>query len=108
MITAAEAKTLYDQSGAEVTAFLKHQVEPKVKEAAASGKRVVFVYVDSRPTYKTVSPTPLLSQVMTKLRSLGYIVDWRDSEGAPYVPLGLADDNGDGPKYVNFGMTIAW
>lgn len=44
MINAKEAKALYDASGQEVIDYL-NQIEPKIIEAAKSGKKSVFIFV---------------------------------------------------------------
>lgn len=109
MITATEAKKLYDQSGVEVQEYLKEKVEPKVTEAAKSGKRFTFIYLGSLEPYRTVEQEllPIQKAVVEKLQELGYrarvVLD-----GDKYVPRGLADDNGEGPKYQNYGIQVGW
>ena len=107
MITAAEAKTLYDQSGVEVDKYL-HKIEPEIKAAAISGKRTVFHFIGSRDVFTHPRPDPLQTRIIEKLRELGYTVQWLDSEGESYVPRGLADDDDEGPSYTNYGIQIAW
>lgn len=107
MITAAQAKELYDQSGAEVNDFLTHKVEKYIRDAAMAGKRSVFVLVDSEETWKTITPSPFNRQVIDKLKELGYTAKF-GRDGESYVPRGLADDNGNGPKHTNVGYTIGW
>ncbi len=108
MITADEAKTLYDQSGVEVDKYLQHKIEPEIKAAATSGNRTVFHYAGSRNVYTHPRPDPLQTRIIEKLRALGYTVQWLDSEGESYVPLGFSDDGGDGPSYTNYGIRITW
>ena len=109
MITAKQAKELYDQSGQEITDFLTDNVEPRVKEAAAAGKRVVFIYLGNieRFNYLEHEITPVQKAAIEKLQELGYrariVVD-----GDKYVPCGLADDDGDGPLYQNYGIQVGW
>ena len=109
MITAKEAKELYDQSGTEVDRYLKYTVEPEVMKAAKAGKREVIIDLGAADPYVSIFSliTPLQSAVVTKLLELGYhaIVE---SYGDPYVPCGLADDDGNGPKHRNFGIKIRW
>ena len=45
---------------------------------------------------------------MDKLKALGYVVTWQGAYGESYVPRGLADDDGNGPKHINYGMTVGW
>jgi hypothetical protein len=109
MITAKEAKELYDQSGQEVADYLKHSVEKKVKEAAEGGKRQVFIDMGSvrQFEYLRSTITPLQQAVADKLKELGYRVEIK-LDGESYVPRGLADDNGNGPTIQNYGIQISW
>ena len=106
MITAKEAIALYDASGAEADAMLKN-IEPKIVDAAKAGKRNVFFLIDASEVWKNIAPTPLQNQVMDKLYALGYRVQFT-RYGGSYVPAALADDDGKGPKYENFGFAIHW
>lgn len=108
MITAKEAKTLYDDSGAEVDAYLSTKIEPAIRKAATAGKRTMFHYLDAEEVWKTVNPTPLQIRIIDKLRELGFHVAFGRDESHVYVPRGLADDEGNGPKYSNYGLTIGW
>lgn len=108
MITAAEVKTLYDQSGVEVDKYLSQKIEPEIKAAATSGNRTVFHFIGSRDVFTHPRPDPLQTRIIEKLRALGYTVHWLDSEGESYVPRGLADDDGNGPSYTNYGIRITW
>lgn len=109
MIDAKQAKQLYDESGAEVEAFLKHKVEKKVTDAAKSGKRFVFICLDSVGPYEHVEQklTPAIRAVVERLVELGYrarvVLD-----GDRYVPCGLADDDGNGPSHQNYGIQVGW
>lgn len=40
-------------------------------------------------------------------QSFDYNGTW-ESESESYVPRGLADDDGDGPSYTNYGIRITW
>ena len=109
MITAQEAKQLFDQSGAEVDEFLKLSVEQKVIDAAKGGKRFVFVFLDTVGPWRQIEQelTPLHRAVVDKLLALGYRARVA-LDGDKYVPRGLADSNGDGPQHQNFGIQIGW
>ena len=111
MITADEAKTLYDQSGVEVDKYLQHKIEPEIKAAATSGNRTVFHFIGTRDILtRPPRPDPLQTRIIEKLRALGYTVRWINSDCESYVPLGLADDDDDdeGPSYTNYGIRITW
>lgn len=109
MITAKEVKELYDQSGAEVEEFLKNSVEKPVTDAAKGGKRFVFIFLGTVKFYEHAQDklTPLNKAVLERLVELGYrarVVH----DGESYVPAGLADDDGNGPKHQNYGIQIGW
>lgn len=109
MINAKEAKELYDLSGAEVEQFLKLSVEPRVIEAAQSGKRDVFIHLGNVKQFEYLDRTitPLQQAVADKLKTLGYRADIK-LDGESYVPRGLADDNGNGPTIRNYGIQVSW
>jgi hypothetical protein len=109
MITAKEAKELYDQSGQEVEDFLKHNVEQRVKKAAEGGKRQVFIDMGSVKQFEYLQHTitPLQQAVADKLKTLGYRAEIK-LDGDYYVPRGLADDDGNGPAIQNYGIVISW
>lgn len=109
MITAKEAKELYDQSGAEVEQFLKNEVEKRVTDTAKSGKRQVFIHLGSVKQFQYLDRTitPLQQAVADKLKTLGYRADIK-LDGESYVPRGLADDDGNGPKITNYGIQVSW
>ena len=109
MITAAQAKNLYDESGAEVDSYLNKTIAPKIEKAAKAGKRNVFIDVGAEQAYGSTKALkePLHTSTMMKLAELGYKVSW-GADGDPYVPRGLADDYGEGPKYTNMGIHISW
>jgi hypothetical protein len=109
MITAKEAKELYDQSGAEVNDYLKNTVERIVRKAAEGGKRQVFIDMGSVKQFEYLhhTITPLQQAVADKLKTLGYLTEFR-LDGDDYVPRGLADDNGNGPTIQNYGIQISW
>lgn len=109
MITAKEAKKLYDESGAEVDHFLKSKVEINVVSAAKSGKRFVFIFLGSKGSFDHLDQmiTPLQKAVVDKLKELGYRAEIK-LDGESYVPLGLADDDGNGPFHTNYGIHIGW
>jgi len=109
MINAKEAKALYDKSGQEVADYLKNTVEPAVIKAATAGKRKVFILVGSTQFEfeMRVKITSVHQGVALILKDQGYVVSI-EQDGASYVPRGLADDDGDGPAYTNYGFHIGW
>jgi hypothetical protein len=109
MITAQEAKRLYDESGKEIQDFIKFTVEKEVIKAATSGKRQVSIHLGSIEMFYHLDQeiTPLQKGVVAALKDLGYQVDIR-LDGEPYVPRGLADDDGKGPQHRNYVLSIGW
>ena len=109
MINAKEAKALYDKSGQEVADYLKHTVEKEVTRAATLGKRKVYIDLGSTrfSSEMTDKITTVDLGVVEKLRELGYVVSIAQ-DGESYVPGGLADDDGDGPLYTDYGFHISW
>lgn len=109
MITAQQAKQLYDESGAEVEAFLNDKIGPEVVHAAKRGERTVTILLSSKDTYTYLLQiiTPLQAAVVKRLKELGYNAKI-DTYGESYVPRGLADDDGHGPTHTNYGIHIGW
>jgi hypothetical protein len=109
MITAKQAKQLYDESGQEIDDFLNSQVNIEVIKAAKEGNRSVLIHLGCFGCLDSLDQTitPLQRGAKAKLNELGYIVAI-NSYGDYYVPPGLADDEGNGPKHRNYGMVISW
>jgi hypothetical protein len=109
MINAKEAKALYDKSGQEVADYLKINVEPAVIRAATDGKRKVFILLGATQYSSEMRDaiTPVHRGVALILKDQGYVVSI-EQDGASYVPSGLADDDGNGPSYTNYGFHISW
>lgn len=108
MISATEAKTLYDASGKDVENWINCKVKTQVESAAKFGNRFVYIYIDAIESYMPVpNPSDLEQAVINKLISLGYVVKLM-KYGDPYIPISLLDFNGDGPLYVNYGLCVGW
>ena len=108
MISATEAKALYDASGKDVENWINCKVRTQVESAARSGNRFVYVHIDDIESYMPIpNHTNLEQAVMSKLISLGYVVKLT-KYGDPYVPLALLDHFGGGPLYINYGLCVGW
>ena len=109
MINAKEAKVLFDKSGQEVANYIKNKVEPVVIKAATDGKRYVFIQLGATQfEFEMRAKITSVDQgVVETLKELGYVVSI-EQDGASYVPRGMADDEGDGPEYTNYGFHIGW
>jgi hypothetical protein len=104
MITAEEAKRLYDQSGAEINDFLQRVVEPEIKKAATGGKRNCCIHLGSSDTWISPKYKPVELLAVTELLKLGYVAR-TENYGESYVPKALEDE---GTKYRNYGIMISW
>jgi hypothetical protein len=109
MISAKEAKELYDKSGQEVADYLKYTVEKEVVKAAEGGKRKTIIFLNCKGMFDHLCDviTPLQKAVVDKLKELGYRAEIK-LYGDNYVPSGLADDDGKGPSHQNYGIHIGW
>lgn len=107
MITAAQAKELYEFSGVELKQFLATEVEPKVKEAASSGKRTITIHLGAIQSCYKPKLSPLQAAAIAELIKLGYRAECKVDHHS-YVPRGLADDSGFGPSHNNYGIEIWW
>lgn len=110
MITAKQAKELYEQSGQEIQDYLAYKVEPEINAAAVAGQRLVFIVCGSIESYLNIQTTPFSEAVVSELKKLGYIARYgKDPNTSPqYVPAGLRNDDGSGPIHVNYGFIIGW
>ena len=109
MITAEQAKKLYDESGVRVDNYLNKTIAPEIEKAAKAGKRNVFIHVGSEPPYGSTKTLKehLHTSTMMKLDELGYKASWVTDDD-PYVPQGLTDDYDKDPTYTNVGIHISW
>lgn len=109
MITANEAKKLYEKSGQEVEDFLTYNVEGEVIKAANGGKRQTCIHLGCLDIFSHLDQTitPLQKAVVDKLQGLSYSASIKQY-GQRYVPRGLADDDGKGPLHQNYGIVISW
>lgn len=110
MITTTEARKLIDTSNIKVDHFLD-KIEIGIVEAATSGKNTYVVYFtdlwSSFEVGKDIVATPIQNRVGEELAKLGYHVRL-GTDGDNYVPHGLADDDGEGPSYINWCLKISW
>ena len=107
MITASEAREKTNLIGAMATNYIKDVVEPSVMQAIDKGENCCLIYIDSLESWRIPSSSAMHSEVMRELRSLGYAVVYSFS-GTEYVPPGLSDDDGNGPKHRNVSIKITW
>lgn len=108
MITAKEARSLYDHSGAEVKAYLE-KIDPVIREAAKDGKQFVVLYVDGlwEAVQYQSRMTSVQARVKAELETLGFRVTYGKA-GDGYIPRALMNDDGEGPTYYNVCLTVGW
>jgi hypothetical protein len=104
MITAVEARALYDRVGIEATK-LANDVSAAITKAAGS-RNSLFFLIGARLHHHS-SPNDIQARVMEDLRNAGFEVTF-GRDGKSYVPRGLADDDGNGPSHINVGFHIKW
>jgi hypothetical protein len=116
MITASQARERSNMSKKSVEKFIDWLGEKIAK--AADDELFVYEYHGGSPcdpvkstsieSFREFEIPPFWDRAITKLRAqpLNYMVDIKP--GAPYVPRGLANDDGEGPEYVNYSMIIRW
>lgn len=108
MISAKEARDLYEQTNLNIEKYLAKDIEPFIVKAIEHGKCQCFILVASAPCYMNITPNTFHRAVMEELKKLNYTVKFR-SYGDKYIPSGIADDySGNGQNYLNHGFEISW
>lgn len=112
MITAQQARTLYENSQDRVDEFAE-LISKEITRLAPS-KREYSCYLgdpkvlwEAQPVGDSVEPTVMQELILQKFSSLGFGCVLK-KDGDPYVPRGLAQDDGDGPSYINVCMVFRW
>ena len=107
MLSAKEAREIVENSDVEVLKSLK-MFDEQIRYAAAQGKREYFYRMGAVEMFLGMTALkPLTVSVIAKLEALGYGVKYT-FYGDSYVPRGLADDDGNGPEYTNYGIIVGW
>jgi len=111
IITAKQAAALSEEINA-IDSNTMVNVGSEIREAAKAGRRAVVCCVDktwsTEPTMQfNITPNVIQAKIMNKLTDLGYTVKLA-RHGAEYVPRGLQDDDGRGPKHINWHIHIYW
>lgn len=84
------------------------EILSQIKDSAMEEKMELFVYVDDVEHNMQIPPLSDETKfVKNALEKLDYEVSI-DTKGESYVPRGLSDDYGEGPKYEKYGMYISW
>lgn len=110
MISAAEARQLTQQNSAKRKLMLD-KVSEAIRNEALQGKSSCHIFVsglqDAQPSYISVKPSADHLWITQQLEAVGFKVGF-GPEGSPYVPRGLADDDGKGPAYQNWTLEVFW
>ena len=113
LITAAGAAALSEESEAHISLPLM-EIDKTIRELASGpeGVREFICYVPgtwhSQPVLDLCPrPTSLQNRIMHVLYDVGFQVRF-DTDKTSYVPRGLADDDGNGPEYINWCIHIKW
>ncbi len=123
MITAAQAQKLSKRGAkdAEIVEDALELIAPKIEEAAKNGLQ--HLSLSTIPALSQLSglgvhsfildgsidsdSSRIRERLILALRSLGYEANLYP-HGSPYVPRGLADDDGNGPRTQNYTIIIRW
>lgn len=107
MITAKEAREIVETSDANVLKSLE-VFDKNIRNAASRGKKECFFYIEGIEKSLGLPPLkPLEMLIVERLKDSGFGVEIT-FDGDPYVPRGLSDDEGNGPKYSNYGFMVRW
>lgn len=109
MLTASQARGLSAESGLQVERILS-LLDASIKETATGGRRSYSAYKEvpwqSEELYTPVTISPIQAKIIARLKLLGFTAEMRTDNA--YVPVGLADDKGNGPLYSNRVLKIGW
>lgn len=116
MITAKEALELTRVSETHIAKCM-NVLDQNIREAAKDGIRVFRTsnttafggesLGGSLGPCEKISVTPFQQRVIDALQKNGFSARM-EIYGERYVPRGLADDDGNGPIYQNYALTIRW
>ena len=106
MITATEAKKLYNNSCAK-RLELAARVERSIIEAANEGKRTTFFYLFVIPSIEVPVCSDEHLLVINTLKERGFIVSLPRPDGGG-KGLRVAYDENNGPLYQGYGIDISW
>lgn len=106
MISAKEALQLHNDSLVALERYLLDNFHSQIRQAAMQGNRSYTFNIGSAE-YSAPRLEPLQQKVFDELKKHGYAVSY-GFYGEGYVPRGLADDDGNGPMYRNYGITVTW
>ena len=111
MITAARAKENVILSKANLQKYFE-KIDGFIEKASLAGKSSVELcgileLTELKLEYMDLKATPLQQRIIDELVSIGYNASVIRS-GASYVPIGVQDDDGEGPVYINYAILVRW
>lgn len=107
MITAEEAFQLVEGSDHALKQKLD-EIDKQIREAANTGLRILKIFHNSYDCLRNIRGMPNeFRQVADELRSLKFRVAYEPHD-SPYVPRGLANDDGTGQLHQNYYLVIRW
>jgi len=107
MLSAREALQLHNDSLVALDKYLLENFHSQIRQAAIQGKRS-YTFSMGAEEYSVPKLDPLQQKTFDELKKYGYAVSY-GFYGEGYVPRGLSDDDdGNGPAYRNYGITVTW
>lgn len=105
-ITAKEARELTNKSEKAVQTALV-PVYDLIRTNAQKGETSCFWHLDTIEQSYHIPVESMTQAMIDTLHKHGFHCQVR-TQGEAYVPRGLADDEGNGPKHINYGIAIYW
>lgn len=106
MLTAKEALEIYNSSLHTLEKYLNDNFHSGIRQAASNGLRR-YVHGMGAEEHRLPELSALEKKALEELGKLGYCAQYL-FYGEAYVPRGLADDEGNGPSYRNYGIVVTW
>lgn len=112
-LTAEQARKMADNSKERLHKTVAH-ILSEIRWEAIKGSTEMFYrnypfqqHYEIGHTFKVVQVNDLIKNVIGELTSLGFRANMVQ-DGEDYVPLGLRNDDGSGPKYRRTSLKISW
>lgn len=110
MINATTARQLVEESEIAIEQML-NSLDMKIREQAIKGQTEYVIYdegwYESAPCGSPPNKTHKHRALVDKLQRHGFSVTF-GAISSSYVPKGLMNDDGSGPEYKNYGITVRW
>ncbi len=106
MLSAKEALQLKNDSLVALDKYLLDNFHSQIQQAAMQGK-CTYTFNMGSAEHSAPRLGHLQQKAFDELKKYGYVVSY-GFYGEGYIPRGLANDDGDGPTYKNYGITVGW